>query len=167
MSPQPKSDIVEALEQSAKEFLDAANVSASIAGRKPADGRWSVLDCIEHVTTVEERFRSRLVPADGVEAPPADGQKEAALQARVVDRSNRVQAPDVVHPQGRFGTLAEAVEEFKAVRARTMRFAEEHASGLYSLTVTHPMLGLLNGMEALTIIAAHSRRHAEQMREAA
>ena len=167
MSPQQKSEIADVLEQSRQEFLAAADVPDSVAKMKPAEGRWSVLDCIEHVCTVEERFLGRLAPPESGSAPPADKEKEAALTARVVDRTERRQAPEAIHPKGRFATLADGLEEFNAVRARTAKFAEDRAADLYSLSVLHPVLGPLNGMETLTLIAGHSCRHAAQMREAA
>jgi len=40
------------------------------------------------------------------------------------------------------------------------------AADLYALASFHPVFGPLNGVEALIIIASHSRRHAEQIREA-
>jgi uncharacterized damage-inducible protein DinB len=159
--------IGETLDQSRDEFLAAANVPESLAGKNPAEGRWSVLDCIEHVAMVEERFLGRLAPPESGSAPPVDPQKEADLTARIPERTNRVQAPEAIHPKGRFATLAEALEHFKTIRARTAQFAKERASDLPSLAVTHPMLGTLNGREAIVLIAAHSRRHAAQMREAA
>jgi uncharacterized damage-inducible protein DinB len=166
MSPQPSSEIADTLEQSREEFLAAANVPESLASVKPAEGRWSVLDCIEHVTTVEQGFLGRLKPAEG-EAPPANRDREAEILGIVLDRSSRRQAPEAIHPKGRFASLTQALEEFNAVRARTAQFAEEQGPGLYSLTVTHPVLGPMNGKEALILIAGHARRHAAQMRETA
>jgi len=37
---------------------------------------------------------------------------------------------------------------------------------VYTLTTTHPVLGTLNGGEALILIAGHGRRHTAQIREA-
>jgi len=47
-----------------------------------------------------------------------------------------------------------------------LQFARERAAELYALASMHPAFGPLNGVEALIIIASHSRRHAEQIREA-
>ncbi|HXP85066.1 MAG TPA: DinB family protein [Bryobacteraceae bacterium] len=164
MSPQPSSEIAEALDRSAAEVLAAASVPESLAGKKPAEDRWSALDCVEHLTRVEESFLERLKPAEG-EAPLVDPQREAELAARMVDRTERRQAPDALRPTGRFATLSEALKEFQAVRARATRFAAEHASDLTTFTATSPRWGVMNGREVMLLLAGHSRRHAAQIRE--
>lgn len=166
MGPKAGSEIAEILRQSRDELLAAANVPEPLAHVKPAEGRWSVLDCVEHVTTVEQLFLSRLQSAEG-DAPPADPSRELQIMERAIDRTTPRQGPEAAMPKGKFATLAEALAEFDTVRARTAQFAEEHASVLYALTVVHPVFGLMNGREALILIAGHSRRHAAQMREAA
>jgi hypothetical protein len=164
MTPVKRTEIVASLEQSREDFLGVTSgVPESLAGVRPQPDRWSVIECVEHIIIVEERFRGRLEHAP--EAPPADRDKEAMLAARVVDRSTRAQAPEPVQPVGRFTTLEEALAEFQAVRSRTVQFAEDHADDIYSFAATHPYFGPLNGVEALTILAAHSRRHGAQIRE--
>jgi hypothetical protein len=61
--------------------------------------------------------------------------------------------------------LDEGLERFHAARGRTLQLARERAADLYTLASAHPVFGPLNGVEALIIIANHSRRHAEQIRE--
>ena len=166
MSPETRTDIVEILEKSRQEFLEAAHgVSEAQAKINPEPGRWSVLDCVEHVTLVEQRFLGRLEAASPVDAPDASAEKEAALTAAVPDRSRRAEAPEFVRPAGRFATLAEALEHFNAARAQTIRFAQERANDLYSLATEHARFGPLNGKEQLLISAGHVRRHAAQIRE--
>jgi hypothetical protein len=166
MAPGERSEIIDILEKSREEFQAAANgVPESLANARPEADRWSVLECVEHVATVEEVFLGRIAgPVSGA-APPSDRMKEAALTARVVDRSERRQAPEAIWPKGRFTSLAEGLEQFHAARGRTVQFARDNAANLYALTAAHPAFGPLNGVEALTLIAAHARRHAAQIRE--
>ena len=164
MTPSERSEIIEILEKSKEDFHAAASgVPESLAKTRPEENRWSVLECVEHVATVEEMFLGRIAGAE--EAPPVDKPKEAALTARVLDRSTPRQAPEAIWPKGRFTSLAQGLEEFHAVRSRTVQFALDRAADLYSLQAPHPAFGSLNGVEALTIIAAHARRHAAQIRE--
>jgi uncharacterized damage-inducible protein DinB len=143
----------------------AANVEESRAAVRPETGQWSVLECIEHVTNVEERFLARLAEAERLNEPRIDKEKEAALAARVGRRVSKVQAPEAARPTGRFSNLEEALASFNSCRAQTLKFASERAADLYSLAVDHPRFGSVNGMELLVIMASHASRHAEQIRE--
>jgi len=168
MAPQVESEIVRLLVSSRDELIAAASgVSESQANVRPEAGRWSVLDCIEHVMTVEERFRGFLERSRQPDAPPVNKQKEAEFANRVKDRTTRVEAPEAVRPTSRFTSLEQAIEQFKAARAQTIQFAEGHGAGLYGLAAEHPRFGLMNGTELLTIVASHGRRHAEQIHEIA
>jgi uncharacterized damage-inducible protein DinB len=167
MTPQEKIEIVPLLEASREEFLAAVgSLSEEQARAKPDPSCWSVLECVEHVTTVEERFLKRLETAPRLNAPRVDKQKEAELAKRVPDRSQRAQAPDAARPIGRFMTLAQAMEQFCVNRAQTIRFAKDGAPELYWLSLEHPRFGPVNGSEFLVIVAGHARRHAAQIREA-
>jgi len=166
MAPEERSEIVQILENSRQEFNAAASGFAeSQAKISPEEGRWSVLQCVEHVVVVEDVFFGRLQGAERMPAPRVDKQKEAELVARVPNRTTRAQAPEHVRPSDRFATLAEAIEQFNASRARTIRFAQERGDDLYSMASEHPRFGPINGIELLVIMAGHARRHAEQIRE--
>jgi hypothetical protein len=166
MAPQERTDIVQNLERSREELLAAvAGLTEAQAKARPDPERWSVLDCVEHVTFVEERFFGWLQKAEKLEAPSRDTEKEIRLMLMVPDRSVRVKAPEAVVPVGQFTTLEEAIAEFNARRTRSVQFAEERSNDLYSLAAQHPRFGPVNGVELLIIAAGHSRRHAAQIQE--
>jgi uncharacterized damage-inducible protein DinB len=159
-------EIVRHLERSRQEFIAAVSgISEAQAKVRPDPARWSVLECVEHVTTVEERFQGWLHKAEKRDAPSVDKDKEAGLQARIADRSTRNQAPEAVVPTGRFATLAEALEQFNAGRTRSIQFAQDRCDDLYYLAAEHPRFGPLNGVEVLIVTAAHGTRHAAQIHE--
>ena len=158
---------MQVLEDSRKAFHEAAaGLSESQASTSPGEGRWSVLQCVEHVTVVEERFFGFLESAGKLDPLVIDAAKEADLMERVTNRSSPAQAPEPVRPSGRFASLAEAVAEFNRARTRTISYAIEHAAELPAHAWQHPRFGDLNGRELLVIMAGHARRHAEQIREA-
>jgi uncharacterized damage-inducible protein DinB len=166
MAPQERTEIVDNLERSRQEFIAAlSGISEAQAKERPDPARWSVLDCVEHVTIVEERFLGWLKAAEKLDAPRVDKEKEAGLMARIPDRSARAQAPEAVVPNGRFPTLAEALDRFNAGRTQSIQFAGERCDELYCLAAAHPRFGPMNGVEFLIIIAGHARRHAAQIRE--
>ncbi len=166
MAPEERTEIVQNLERSRQEFLTAvAGLSEAQSKVRPGPERWSVLDCVEHVAIVEERFLGWLQKAEKLDTPRIDKEKEAGLSARIPDRSARAQAPEAVVPTGRFTTLAQALEQFNAGRANSIQFAQDHCDDLYCLASAHPRFGPMNGVEFLIVIAGHSRRHAAQIRE--
>ena len=166
MAPEERTEIVQNLERSREEFLAAvAGLSEAQARVHPGPERWSVLDCVEHVAVVEERFLGWLEKAEKLDTPRIDKEKEAGLMARIPDRSARAQSPEAALPNGRFTTLAQAIEQFNAGRANSIQFAQDRCDDLYSLASAHPRFGPMNGMEFLIIIAGHSRRHAAQIHE--
>jgi uncharacterized damage-inducible protein DinB len=166
MAPEERSEIVQHLERGRVEFMaSVAGVSASQAAIRPDPAHWSVLDCVEHVTVVEERFLGWLDNARKLEEPRVDKDKEAGLLVRVADRSARAQAPEAVLPTGRFTTLEQALEQFNANRTRSIQFAQDRSEELYYLAAEHPRFGPMNGAEFLMIITAHARRHAAQIQE--
>jgi hypothetical protein len=170
MTPQTatedNSEILRLLDDSRRELHAAvAGLSDTQASTSPGPERWSVLECLEHVITVEQAFLGRLQNADQSDAPAADKQREAALLTRVVDRTTRAQAPELVRPTGRFHKLSDAIESYNTARAATVLFVEENHSSLYPRMVAHARFGALNGYEYVLVIAGHCRRHTAQILE--
>jgi hypothetical protein len=166
MVPQEKVDMVQALEATRDEFIGTLEgVTEEQARRSPEPGRWSVLQCVEHIAIAEERFVARIEQGEPVEPPAENPDREAEFLARVPDRTVRRNAPEPVQPAGRYATLAEAIEGFKAARERSIALAKEQGRALYSKAITHPVFGPLNGVETVILIAGHARRHAGQIRE--
>ena len=124
MESHEKDNIVAMLERSRSEVnAAAAGIPAAQEKASPGEGRWSVLDCAEHIAIVEGRFLSWLETAERVETPQISKEKEAQLRERIVNRGQKAEAPDPAKPTGRFPSLAEALEHFNAARTRTIEFA--------------------------------------------
>jgi DinB superfamily len=166
MAPQEASDFIESLEKSRQELLAAAaSVPEARANTKPESGRWSVLECLEHVTIAEEKLLARLEAAPRLEQVTVDKRKEADLAIRIPNRATRAEAPEAVRPTGQMVGLAEALQRFSAARSRTIQFAATRGADLYGVSAQHFRFGMLNGAEWMVLLAGHARRHAEQIRE--
>ena len=154
---------VSILEAGRRDFLNAThNISPEQAAAR--NGGWSVLECIEHVVTVERRYLDWL--ADGTAITRRrDGEKEMRLFTLIRNRLTKVETPEILQPRGRFVSLADAHTEFKIVRDRSVQVAQERGEALYSVGARHPHFGDLNGAELLQLIDGHARRHADQIRE--
>jgi len=166
MGPQAAVNLTDLLEQSRQEVVESvAGVTELQAAVRPDPARWSVLECVEHVTAAEERFLKFLEDAGRVEEPQIRPEKQATISEAILDRGRRAQAPPPVQPAGRFASLTVAMEAFQTIRDRSVRFAQERGGDLDLLTAQHPRFGPVSGREFMFIIAGHARRHAAQIRE--
>jgi hypothetical protein len=168
MAPQEMMDVAGQLESGRAELMAVVGgLTEEQARNRPAPERWSVLECMEHVSFVERRFLGMVRASEAGTPAERDAAKEDALKERVLDRSNRRTAPEAVLPKGKYASISEALQDFNAARDETLRFASEQGVNLVSRSANHPVMGLLNGVEALLLIAGHGRRHTAQIREAA
>jgi hypothetical protein len=166
MQQHEKAGILQELATGRDAFLDALRgLPEDLAAISPAPGRWSVVECVEHVAVSEDFLLSRITQTQSSGAPVMNRKREAAILARGADRTTPVISPEVGRPTGRFATLARAVESFLATREQTVRFVEACDDDLRAKPMAHPLLGPINCHEALLLIAVHPRRHAAQIRE--
>lgn len=134
------------------------------AAAKPGPGRWSVLECMEHISLVEDRFLGWITHGKPQE-PSRDDQKEKNLLFMMMNRSEKREAPEAAQPTGKYATVAEAIAEFQAARDRSVHIAKTRGGELYSVQVKHPRFGEMNGVELMHILAGHARRHTAQILE--
>ena len=166
MSPQSEPDVIAVLESGRLDFIAAIDgLSDAQAAMRPAEDRWSALECMEHIVTVEGRFQGWINGGKKLETAHPNPENEGALVTRVTDRSVKAQAPEAVRPTGRFSTIAEALTAFQAARDQSVQMARERGTELYLVGAEHPRFGPLNGIEVLYLMAGHARRHAAQIRE--
>ena len=161
-----------------QEFLDSlasgrdavsqaiAGVDAQAAVRTPGDGRWSVLEIVEHLFLVEQEMLARIQGSAVSDEPVVNAEREARIKSRGTDRRKPLQAPASVQPSGRFNTLQQALDAFSAERARTIAYVQACDFDLRCRVTTHPLLGNMNAHETLLIMAVHPHRHVAQIREA-
>jgi hypothetical protein len=140
-------------------------VTDDLSARRPGPGRWSVLECVEHVAIAEEYMLGQAVSSKPANRPMVNTARENAIRKRGTDRSNRIEAPDVALPRGRFSRLEDARDHFVSTRSRTIEFVEGCRDKLRERIASHPLIGEVNCYELLLIMASHPHRHARQIHE--
>ena len=150
-------------------LLSAADgLSAEQRCFRAAEDRWSVADCIEHLSVVENfiltTIERMLAEAPGAEKPDTGGKDEAVL-TKVPGRGVRVKGPAAVMPTGRWPDFEELLGVFESTRERTVAFAGATQADLRAVAFPHPILGPLDGYQWLLFLAAHCERHVKQMEE--
>jgi len=140
-------------------------VTEELATQVPGEGRWSILQCVEHVATVEAVLFSLIQGAQQADGPTVSAQREAMILERGADRTNKRKSPETALPQGRFALLRDALMSFHASRDRTIHFLETNQQDLRAMVAVHPLMGSLNCHEFLLLMAVHPARHARQIEE--
>ena len=143
----------------------AAGVSDQDARRRPEPERWSVLECVEHVVLVEDSVFARISLQSAPGAPPAELRREGQILRGMTKREYKFAAPEFAEPTSRYSSLAEALQEFRKRRARTVAYVEQYQDDPRNRTTLHPALGAVSCQEMFLVLALHPARHALQIRE--
>lgn len=160
---------VDLLNRSRQALLEAVDgVTEQQARWKPAPERWSILEYVEHlavsddalVALVERSLQSPAKPETKEERHAREQKIRETPMPRGVNR-----APEMLKPNARFGSLAEAVAAFREAHARTMEFTQNTQADLRSHFAPHAVLGPLDGYQWLVGNARHAESHAGHIRE--
>lgn len=135
---------------------------------QPGEGRWSIAECLEHVTRVENRVLG-IIQKKTEEQPqtvaPDIREKDTFLLSAVPDRTERRQAPEIARPSGQWTDPREMLDQFETVRASSAQLAAETKADLRSYIYPHGAFGDLDCYQWLLLLGLHSERHARQIEE--
>jgi hypothetical protein len=165
------------------EYLDTArsDLSAAVEGvssdrrdERPAPERWSVAEVLEHLAIIEKRV-TQLVSSKLAAAKAAGLGAETETspvldtidRARILDRSRRATAPDMVKPRSGQDAAAAwfVLQQNRADLLATLLANDGLALG--EVTHEHPVLGMINLYQWIIFVGAHEARHTAQVREIA
>lgn len=162
-----KDRAVQYLEKTRQGVIDATKgLSDAQWNFKPGPDRWSIAQVMEHIATAEDYIRG--MDADQVMKAPGDPGHDAkktddAVLANIPDRSHKIQAPEALVPNNRYGSPDASLKHFLESRQKTEDFVK-NTPGLREHAADSPM-GKLDGYEFVLLIAAHSERHTKQIVE--
>lgn len=174
--PISKSDrdkVVKELNRTRKMLEDATKgLSAAQWSFKSAPDRWSVADCVEHLTLSEDFLRG-LVTDRVMKTSAAPEKKNAEKQAQVdaqvlkmiADRTNRAQAPDGLRPTGKWADTKALMTEFKARRKKTIEYVKNAQEDLRAHFMDSPVIKEMDAVSWILFLSAHTERHTKQALE--
>jgi len=164
--------LIERLEASREHVRELLNARSQDAlRRRPADGGWTPLECAEHLVLSEEALLHMIRhdilsgapnPALPLELQGRDGTVVAAMN----DRSHKTKTFEFLVPRGTYETSAFVLDAFLARRAATIEFVRGTKDPVHYYAAPLEGLGLLDAYHWLLLMAAHTDRHIEQMRQA-
>jgi uncharacterized damage-inducible protein DinB len=159
------------LQATRKLFLESVTgLSDAQRNFKPAPEVWSVGEVAEHIAVSEDMIFGMVT--EKIMKGPAEPDKKAGVQGKdqiilekLVDRSTKVQAPEVLRPTHRFASQQALVDHFKESRDRTIAYVANTQDDLRSHFGDHPLLKTMDGYQWLLLLSAHSHRHTLQIEE--
>jgi uncharacterized damage-inducible protein DinB len=136
---------------------------------KPAPDRWSVAEVSEHITIAESTIfgleqKIMQSPATPEKREQAKG-KDQIIVTRLLDRSHKATAPEILRPTNRWATEADLTKAFEAARKSNMDYIRTTNDDLRDHFFDHSVFGTLDAYQWMLFISAHSARHTEQIEE--
>jgi hypothetical protein len=136
---------------------------------KAAPDKWSVKECSYHIAGAEKLLWSLL---EGTMKAPANPEKRTEIKVTdeqfvtmIEDRSTKFQAPEPIQPKNTgYKSLDEALDDFKKNRADHIQYLKTTTEDLRNHVAQLPF-GYIDCYQLCLMIAAHSNRHTQQLRE--
>ncbi|HKQ76975.1 MAG TPA: DinB family protein [Blastocatellia bacterium] len=166
-----RAEAIKYFEETRQSFLAAVKgLSEAQWKYKAGPDRWSIAEVAEHIAISEETLFG-MVSKQLMQSPAAPEKKEAAkgkeslIRGSIMNRSVKVQAPEMLKPTNRWATPGELIKAFNASRDNTISYIKETQDDLRSHFRPHPVFKDLDGYQWLILISGHSARHTAQINE--
>jgi hypothetical protein len=110
-----------------------------------------------------------MIQTNVMKAPPrAQAEDLKALDEfilqRIPDRTTRVQAPEPLQPNNRFGSPKDSLKHFRDSRAQTIAYLKK-TKDLRQHAMDSQLGKTFDGYQWILFLAAHSERHTRQLNE--
>jgi len=130
---------------------------------KSAPDRWSIAECVEHITAAEPFIRGMIVKS--LEQPAAkDSAKDETVLKMITNRTTKFKAPEPLIPTNKYATVAAGVAAYEAERAKTIELAKSDAD-FRAHGSDHFAFGALDSYGWVLFLSGHSERHTMQIEE--
>jgi hypothetical protein len=142
--------------------------NAQLNYRAAAD-KWSVQECLYHITVAEKNLWGML---EGAMKGPATPEKKSEVKMTdeqvikmITDRSAKFKTFDAFEPKNTpYKSADEALNDFKTTRATHIKYIKATSEDLRNHFVQMPF-GTLDCYQFSLFISAHTNRHVQQMEE--
>jgi uncharacterized damage-inducible protein DinB len=149
-----------------------ATVPEDLRRTRPAPGRWSVAEVLEHLALVDRSFAQRITEAIAearvAGLGPEDQPREPlppAIVRRMADRSEAREARDALRPTSALDAATAAADLDLARDGVRQAVSLADGLALGSVRIEHRIFGSLTMYQWVELTAAHEMRHADQIRE--
>jgi len=170
LSGKERKFLVNHLKDSKAAFLKSVKgLSEEQLNYKAAPDKWSVKECIYHITLSETNLWTM---AEAELKKPTNPEKRSEIKVTdeglvkmMTDRSSKFQAPETFKPeQAKWSSGDEALKDFKEKRANLLKVAKTTTDDLRNHVRPAPW-GFMDSYQAVLMISAHTMRHTQQIEE--
>lgn len=170
ISGDERRSLIAYLESTLREVeAEAAELAAEQLAFRPAPGRWTIAECVEHIALAESVFRRivdgllQLPPRPAAKPEAQRREEDEAIPRLARDRGKKGQAPEAGVPAGR--PVAESLAILRRDRAATIDFVRTTAADLRAHRRDSPVLRDTDAYQWLLLAGGHAQRHLDQIRE--
>ncbi len=159
---------IDHLKQTQAELIAAVkDLSAAQLNFKPSPDRWSVLECVQHITLASPLIWQGQQAA--MKQPNDSNWKAGAADDMVIkmieDRSHKVQTSEPMKPiNSPYKTLDETLKAFNEDRDKLIEYVKTSQDDMRAHFVKAPF-GVLDCYQMVLLISAHTNRHMQQINE--
>ena len=144
-------------------------LSAAQLDFKPATDRWSIKECVYHIVHTEKTLFEMM---QQTLKQPANPEKRSEIKISDEDlmkgirnRDTKVKTSETFEPaQTGFSSLDEALDAFKEIRGRHLKYARTTTEDLRNHVMDTP-LGKMDAYQFLLFMVGHCQRHTLQIQE--
>lgn len=159
---------VDHLNQTRSDLLNAVKgLSEAQLNFKPAPDRWSVLECVQHITLSSQGlfgFVQQTLKSPNDSNFKSDVTDEQFIKM-IEDRSHKAQAPEPFKPiHSPYKNLDETLTAFTAGRDSIITYVQATKDDLRGHIAPMPF-GKVDAYQLILLISAHTNRHTQQLNE--
>lgn len=159
---------VDHLNQTRTDLINAVQgLSEAQLNFKPAPDRWSVLECVQHITLSSRGIfafeqQTLSAPNDSAFKPTVTDQQFITM---IEDRSHKAQAPEPFKPvNSPYKTLDETLKAFNAGRDSLISYVQTTNDDMRGHIAVLPF-AKVDAYQIVLMISAHTNRHTQQLNE--
>lgn len=134
---------------------------------RPAPDKWTIAECIEHITLAELEFPKILQTEMQQPAKPEFRRKinikDEEIKPKMINRTWKAKSPERFKPSNKFTNPKEAIITFQNQRNETIAYIEDTKDDLRNHFWKHPLTGYIDLYQTLLLMSAHLERHLEQI----
>ncbi len=156
------------LNQTRTDLLNAVKgLSEAQLNFKPAPDRWSVLECVQHITLASQGLfgfvqQTLKIPNDSAFKSGVTDEKFISM---VEDRSHKAQAPEPFKPvHSPYKDLDGTLKAFNEGRDSLIAYVNTTNDDLRNHIASMPF-GKVDAYQLILLISAHTNRHTQQLNE--